>query len=212
MASKESQTRALRWRIAIAGSVALFGILAAVYAKPIRDALVPKRFGTVVPGSVYRSGQISRWLIEDTLREHEIVAIVDLQLRNIADPHQNAEVKVADRLGVTIHRCPLGGDGCGELSSYVQALRVMRECQLNGEPMLVHCAAGTYRTGGVVAAYRLLFEGRSEEEVIDELEAFNWNPDKECLRAFLNENISEIGALLVAEGVLERVPEDLPRL
>jgi protein tyrosine/serine phosphatase len=214
MAINETQaiTPHSRWRIAIAVSVALFGILAAVYAKPIRDALIPKRFASVVPGRVYRSGQISRWLIEDTIREHGIATIVDLQLRDIADPNQNTEVEAAQRLGVTIHRFPLGGDGCGDLSSYVDALRTMHECELSGEPVLVHCAAGTYRTGGVVAAYRILFEGKSRKEVIDELQKFDWNPNTECLTDFLNKNLPEIAERLVAENVLERVPEQLPRL
>ena len=38
----------------------------------LRDRFIPKRFGVVVPGKVYRSGQISRFLIANVIERNGI--------------------------------------------------------------------------------------------------------------------------------------------
>ena len=48
----------------------------------------------------------------------------------------------------------------------LQALRVIRDAP---KPVLVHCWHGSDRTGVVVAAYRMVFQGWSQERAIDEL-------------------------------------------
>jgi protein tyrosine/serine phosphatase len=79
--------------------------------------------------------------------------------------------------------------------------------------VLVHCHAGAQRTGGIVAAYRLLVENRSPEFVIRELEAYGWNRRRDqILLDFINENLRKAAEELVATGSLTRVPEELPVL
>src|SRR5690349_9158079 len=37
-----------------------------------------KRWGVVVPGKIYRSGQVSRWVLADQLASHGIAEVIDL--------------------------------------------------------------------------------------------------------------------------------------
>ena len=77
--------------------------------------------------------------------------------------------------------------------------------------MLVHCAAGSQRTGGVFAAYRTLVQGMAPEQAIAEMQKFDWDPDKDqVLLDYLNENIGHIAQQLVLAGVIGQVPSPLP--
>ena len=172
---------------------------------------IAKRFGVVVPGKVYRSGQISRWMLDETISEHKIGAIVDLQGIDPASEHQQYEIAAAERLGVELHRFPLAGDGTGEIERYADAVETIAVCERAGKPVLVHCAAGSQRTGGAVAAYRLLVRGESPQEARSELERFKWDPESPLI-GYLNEHMAELARMLVERGVIERVPEPLPRL
>jgi len=78
---------------------------------------------------------------------------------------------------------------------------------------LVHCAAGTQRTGGVVACYRLLFENANPDDVVEELKHYEWDPkgDMELIH-YLNTHLPEIARRLAERGVLDRIPPRIPKL
>lgn len=48
----------------------------------------------------------------------------------------------------------------------VQALQIIKDAQ---GPLLVHCWHGSDRTGAVVASYRIVFQGWTKEQALDEL-------------------------------------------
>jgi len=181
-------------------SLCLIGLIVCGYKS--RTCFFPKRFGVVVPGEIYRSGQLSRFLIESTLKRHGILHIVDLTGPDDVNPDQLAERNAARKLGIVHHRCPLSGDGSGDIEQYASALEVILRGQQAHEPVLVHCAAGSQRTGGVIAAYRLLFQGKSRHEVLHELAKYDWNPRKD--RALL--------VYLVRRGFLTSPPTLPPNL
>jgi protein tyrosine/serine phosphatase len=82
-----------------------------------------------------------------------------------------------------------------------------------GKPVLVHCAAGAQRTGGVVALYRLLVQGKSPEFAFAEMQKYKYDPRRSPkLLEYVNSHIGEIAEDLVRDGTIERVPDPLPQL
>jgi protein tyrosine/serine phosphatase len=174
---------------------------------------IPKRWGVVVPGKIFRSGQLTPEIMKKTLTEHGITTIIDLQLNDLVDEHLQAEVRYAQEHGLRHYRFGLGGDGTGDVARYVDAVAMLVECVRDNRPVLVHCAAGTQRTGGVVACYRLLIEGADPQEVTQELKDYDWNPEGDWeLSEYINSNLPYIAEQLVERGALDRVPAVNPRL
>jgi hypothetical protein len=179
----------------------------------VEPRFVVKRFGVVVPGAIYRSGQISPSLIESTLREFAIGVVVNLQCDDPHDAYQRAELDAARRLGVEHRRFPLSGDGTGDIRHYADAIEVLARSRKNRQVVLIHCAAGAQRTGAVVAAYRLLVEQQPPAEVIREMEKYGCTLARERdLLTYLNDNLPELARLLVERGVIELAPDPLPQL
>lgn len=198
----------LLWLMLIAASC-----LIALWFTSLRYYVFPKRWGTVVPGVVFRSGQISRFLIVPTLQQHRIQHIICMTSPDAKDQDQQAELAAAKGLGIEHVFLPLNGRGIGKVEHFTQAVARLAKSAQQGEPVLVHCHAGTQRTGGIVAAYRLLIEQRSPQFVLDELRSYGWNPRRDrVLVDFVNEHLNEAAAELVAAGCLEHVPHPLPVL
>ncbi len=174
---------------------------------------VPKRFGVVVPGKIYRSGQLTERMLRKTLPKHGVTTIVDLQLNDFQDELLQGEMRFAAENGIRHFRFGLGGDGTGDVDRYVDAVATLIECERTNQPVLVHCAAGTQRTGGTVACYRLLVEGADPEAVVAELKEYEWEPEGDQeLVDYLNANLPYIAEQLVKRGSLDRVPDNIPRL
>lgn len=182
-----------------------------LWEEVLADRVIAKNFRVVVPGSIYRSGQISRWLIKSTLARHGIQVIINLQLKDPRDTDQAFEFQVAQEAGIEQHRCPLGGDGTGAITSYAEALRILHDSESQGKRVLVHCAAGAQRTGGVIAAYRVLVRKESVDDAYAELIRAGWNPRREqILLDYLNSHMAELVDLLVERKVISQVPDPLP--
>lgn len=196
----------------------ILGIVAAVIGGGIglwewvlEERFVPKRFGVVEEAHLYRSGQISRFLIEDTLAKHEIDVVIDLTGFDENDPDQVTETSAIETLGIDGRRFPMRGDGTGKLENVINAVTAIHESQTRGDKVLVHCAAGTQRTGHVLSAYLLLVRDRAGSEVWREMTRYDWDPDKDKeWPRMLNENMPEIANALVERGVIAEVPSPLP--
>lgn len=191
----------------------LIGGLAALWFYVVRDRLIVKRWGAVAPGLVFRSGQVSRFLIRPTLKQHGIRHIICMTSPDAGDADQQAELAAAKELGIDHVFLPLNGRGVGKVEHFTTAIKRLAENARNGEPVLVHCHAGSQRTGGVIAAYRLLIEHRSPQFVLDELQQYGWNPRRDqILVEFVNAHLKEAADELVAARCLDQVPHPLPVL
>lgn len=192
---------------------ALLGVQFWIWNEYIKNRVIPKRWGVVVPGAIYRSGQLSKELVKSTLLKHNIRLVIDLTLEDRNDPDQATEQKTVTELGIEYEHFPLQGDGRGDLRNYASAIAAMVEAQANGKPVLIHCAAGVQRTGAIVAAYRLLVEHKASSDVYRELVRNGWDPEKNgVLLDFLNDNMEELARQLTEMGVLESMPDPLPVL
>lgn len=198
------------WKRALVVALVVVGVL--LWEVVLEDRFVAKRLGEVVPGEVYRSGQISEYMIEPVLRDKGIDVVIDFTgIARGADREQLMETAAIERLGLASYRFPLAGDGTGPPERYVEALTVLRGAMADGKQVLVHCSAGSQRTGAAVGFYRLFYEGWTPDQVIEELKRYDWDPVKDqILLEYMNEHMGFVARRLVEEGVLESVPAPLP--
>jgi protein tyrosine/serine phosphatase len=200
-------------RVALVVTVSIVAAIAAgaLWKEVFHYQVFPKRFGVVEPGEIYRSGQLHQALVSRVLQENDIKVVIDLQYFE-DKPDIIAEASAIEQLGLTQYRFPLNGNGTGEIESYVAAIRQIHESVNAGEPVLVHCSAGAQRTGGVLAAYRTLVQGKSVEFATEEMARYDWDPqDDLAVLQYLDENIEHLAHRLVEEGVLAAPPGQLPR-
>jgi protein tyrosine/serine phosphatase len=179
----------------------------------LKDQFFPKNFGVVEPGKIYRSGQISWRLIEPTLKENGIQTIVVLSASGAKPGDVAAEQQAAADLGIDREIFPLSGDGTGNLDSYAGAVAAIDRSVKQNKPVLVHCVAGAQRTGGVIAAYRLLVEHEPADQALAEMRRFGHDPTANPhLLEYLNDHMSELAQKLVDLGVIDRKPNPIPIL
>lgn len=210
--NEKNTTRKRMW-LTIIGLAVLSGAGIWVWKDILEDRFIPKRFGVVEHGRIYRSGQLSVSLVKNVLAEHNIKLIVDLNSREPDNPDQQAEIDAAVELKIRILRFPLGGKGTGDINKYARAITAICEAEKNNTPVLVHCAAGTQRTGGIVAAYRLLVQKKDLNFVIRELKHYGWRPKRNpALLPYLNDNMAELASLLKQADVIDQIPQPLPVL
>ena len=207
-----------RWGLLVGVPLAVVGLaLNAESLARLRHQLFPKRFGVVEPGRIYRSGQIASRLIADVLRDNHIDLVVDLTNDSPSDPAELAdkqtEIAAIARLGIERQQHILIPDGTGDLVTYAAAVKSVADGAAAGKRVLVHCAAGSQRTGGVVALYRLLVQHKAPAEVYEEMQAFKYSVhDSPRLIEFLNGNMRDLAAELVRNGTIDEIPQSLPLL
>ena len=198
-------------RVGLVCAVIAAGVL--LWTEVLRDRLVAKRWGVVEAGRVYRSGQLSRHLVESQLKAHGILVVVDLMGDDPGNREQPFEREAISRLGIELVRCPLIGDGTGDIREYARAITAIERARQAGKPVLVHCYAGSQRTGGVVAMYRLLVRGEPIDSILAELPRYDWRPHRDrVLLEYLDKHLHELVALLNAEGLLVRPGVAYPSL
>lgn len=138
--------------------------------------IVAKNFGTVVPGKIYRSGELTIAALADVVRDHDIKTIIDFGAFEEGSPRDNLEAKAAEALGVERHVLRLEGDGTGDPDMYLRALRIMTDPAR--QPVLIHCGAGSERTGCAVVLYRHIVQGVDVDRAYEEARDFSHDPDR----------------------------------
>ena len=161
--------------LALTGVVAALTVtVPAVWYGGLRNRFLPNNFGVVEPGRIYRSGQISRQIVRETLAKNHIGLIIDLSSGEGTDDAK-AEREASSELGIPRLDLRLRGNGTGDPEMYTQALDAMIDADHHGRAVLVHCQSGSQRTGGVVATYRMLVQGKSAADAFAEAERYGHN-------------------------------------
>jgi protein tyrosine/serine phosphatase len=167
----------------------LLGALA--WQKAIKPNVIPKNFGVVVPGQIYRSGELTPSTLRKVVEENQIRTILDLGTFTEGSAGDRREQATAHALGVVRYRFSLNGDATGNPNFYVQALQLMNDPAKR--PILVHCGAGSERTGCVVILYRNIIEGKAIDDVYTEALEYRHRPERNPrLRQVLDEWGSKI--------------------
>jgi protein tyrosine/serine phosphatase len=129
------------------------------------NRLVWDHFDVVKPGILYRSGQLELDQLERGLTRYRIKTLVNFQYPGkLVD----AEAAIARRLGVDYLNLPMPGDGSGHESQFREVLKAIDDP--SRQPVWVHCARGTCRTGAAVGLYRMERDGWTVEDVAAEME------------------------------------------
>src|SRR5262249_48160148 len=139
-----------------------------------------KRLREVVPGLVYRSGQLTVEGFTDAVAQLGIKTIINLQ-DDFPDPDLETsfldrrtlkESELCRRLGVRY--VFIGPDlvwrkrvGVDRPEAIDQFLAVMDDPDVY--PVLIHCKAGLHRTGCMAAIYRMEYQGWTPRQAIQEM-------------------------------------------
>jgi len=184
-----------------------------VWKEILGPRLIPKRFGTVIEHSLYRSGRIHPSLLPKVVDQYGIDDIVSLTYPPRSPDYQQLEHDLGTAHRVRLHRFPLQGDGTGDPANVVAAVIAIHEAIARGDQVLVQCAAGSERTGGVVYLYRTLVLGQSADAAYAELLRYGHRPARNPkLEAFLNANMTYFANALSAQGIPRPDATPLPRL
>jgi protein tyrosine/serine phosphatase len=159
--------------------IVLIGGGAIVWRKVIRDHVVPRNFGVVEPGRLYRSGSLTESTLRQVSDEYHIKTVVDLGAYALEPERERAMQTCAQSLGINRHAFNLNGDGTGDPNIYVQALKLMADPA--NEPILVMCNAGAQRTGAAVLLYRHIIEGREFQKCYAESFDYRHDPGKDWI-------------------------------
>jgi tyrosine-protein phosphatase SIW14 len=188
---KESvMTQWMRWLLAIGLALAV-GALPALYFR--WQYTHAKRLREVVPGHVYRSGQMTVGGFEEAVAKLGLRTIVNLQ-DEYPDPdvalgyftsRTMKETELCRQLGVRYVYIPPDLIPRKQLSER-RPESIDRFLELLDDPtvypVLIHCKAGLHRTGVMAAVYRMEYQGWSKREAIRELKA-NGFADFACTSA-----------------------------
>ncbi|MBL8880551.1 MAG: tyrosine-protein phosphatase [Phycisphaerales bacterium] len=190
--SQPKQTCRRSGRISRTGLILTFALVAAaggVGAWIYHDSRVPKRFGTVEDGRLYRSGEITPRQLKHLAETYGIQTV--LSLLDPEHPRSKIEKAAAEELGLLWVCVPLPGDG----ASTAEQRKHIREIVLDDSlgPTLVHCAAGANRTGLAVGMYRIHHDGWTTPRVLEEMRTYDFEdePKHENLRAALEAEYAE---------------------
>jgi protein tyrosine/serine phosphatase len=159
-------------RVAI--PIAIIAVAALFWTTNVRRDVLPKRFHEVVPRQIYRSGELTPAATRRVVEAHHIKTIVDLGAHDSGSPEDRLAQAVADELGVERIVFDLEGDATGDPNAYVATLRLMTDP--DHQPILVHCGAGTERTGCAVILYRTIIEDVPMDAAYDEAVAAGHSP------------------------------------
>lgn len=133
-------------------------VLGGVYLRNgVARNLLPKRFGVVQVDRIYRSGAPGAAATRHVVERRGIRTILDLGAYEPGSPGEHLARETAESLHVLRLRLDLKGDATGNPNWYVRALEVMTDPKR--QPVLVHCGAGSERTGAAVALYRYVVQG-----------------------------------------------------
>lgn len=173
-------------RILVLGAITCGLAAWVVFAKNgVRDHLVPRNFGVVEDGHVYRAAALTPAALRKVHDEHHIKTIIDLGGFDTDPRADDLAQRTAESLGITRYVFPLSGDGTGNPNAYVAALRVLEDPA--NHPVLVHCSAGAQRTSGCIIMYREFIQDRDKDEARTEAFDFRHDPqDNPRLFEYLN--------------------------
>ncbi|MBA4274851.1 MAG: protein tyrosine phosphatase [Alphaproteobacteria bacterium] len=113
----------------------------------------------IIPGTLYRSAQLSPERLADYHAKHGFKTILNLRGANAGAPWYDAERAYAKQAGITLIDFRISTK---EQLSKREILRLIATMRDAPKPLLIHCKHGSDRTGLATALYRAAIEGRSE--------------------------------------------------
>jgi protein-tyrosine phosphatase len=172
-------TAATRWAL-VAGIIFIVVVMPIVYYRSVYT--YGKRLREVVPGRLYRSGQMTADGFIDTLQRLKIRTVINVQ-DDFPDPDLDEsfwssrtikESELCQQLGVHYEfiapdLVPLSQFPAKHPQAIDRFLDLLDD--ESNYPILLHCKAGLHRTGVLTAVYRMEYQGWTPAEAFRELRA-----------------------------------------
>lgn len=124
-----------------------------VWGLPLGNALIGDNLHLVIPGQVWRSGQLSGAALERVIQRHAIRSVINLRGSRPGDAWYDSERAVVERLDVVHHDLGLSADRQPHRDDVVQLIDLL---ETTPRPVLVHCDAGADRAGFASVIARIL--------------------------------------------------------
>jgi tyrosine-protein phosphatase SIW14 len=141
-----------------------------------------RNFRVVEHGVLYRGGQMTPTAFERVCRERGVRTVIKLREANDDKPADVAADAAEEQFcrdhGIVFHRI-LPKDWEADPATGKVPMednlrwfeRAMADPAQTPRPVLVHCFAGIHRTGAMVAAYRMKFQGWTNAEAVAEFKS-----------------------------------------
>lgn len=191
----------------VVGVLVVIGALVWVFDAFVKHQAIAKNFAVVVPGSLYRSGELVPSTTKDVVERYNIRTIIDLGAHEPGTAEELLAQRTAEALGVDRVVFGLEGDGRGDPNDYLDALRIIADPER--APVLVHCAAGSERTGACIAFYRHIYEGVDLDAAYEETKSHRHRTHRNPLLEGVIDTWAEPLKRALDEG-LESVPQPQP--
>lgn len=188
----ESQPRRSSFRSVLIGLAIVAGVLV-LWELALKDRFVPKNFGVVVPGEIYRSGRLTSSALARVADDRDIRTVIDFGAYDEGTAQWRRIQQADARLGLHRIVLPMSGDGTGNPDHYAEALRILAD--ETAHPVLVQCAAGAQRTGMCILLYRNLVEDVPLGAAYEESFRYGHDPaDNWKFLLYLGRNLDHIDA------------------
>jgi tyrosine-protein phosphatase SIW14 len=160
-----------RWSFWLFSALLLIGVVVPLRLAVVSD-LQTRNLDAVRTGVLYRSAQLPLSGLKRAIHDHGIRTIVNL--RDGLDATDRAEEQYCRQWRIGFHRFTFPGlrtqgDVAHVSANLQQFVEIMADPQ--NHPVLVHCFAGTHRTGLFVALYRRELEAWNNEQIFAEMRA-----------------------------------------
>jgi protein tyrosine/serine phosphatase len=147
-----------------------------------------KMFDVVDEGRLYRSGMPWDWLLKYCVTQLHVKTVVSLS-GDVTEPYSNMYVYLQEQ-GVRHVNLPMYASRTPTVELARKALAVLADT--NAAPVLIHCSAGVDRTGYMVALHRVIQQGWTLEQALDEAQE-HWMLDRKREKA-----LAELPAVIQA--------------
>lgn len=143
----------------------------------------------VVHPFLYRGGEPSKKGLEQ-LHEKGIKTLIDLRASSAITKSEEA---TADSLGMKYINLPMSAKAPTEaqLATY---LKTVREARDKNEPVFLHCAHGSDRTGCLVGIWRVTEDGYSYPQAYSEMRKYWFGPQFKELSGAVRKRASALSA------------------
>jgi len=118
-------------------------------------------FHAITPGEAYRSAQMDRDELEYYLGKYHIRSVINLRGRAAGQPWYEEEVKVCRELGVGHYDVVLKADELPPQEEIGYLIALFKHVP---RPVLIHCRAGSDRSGLAAAIWKVVVDGASKQE------------------------------------------------
>jgi protein tyrosine/serine phosphatase len=163
------------------GRIVLLLILAIVLAEAVVTARYVKKrvlwdnFGAVVPGKIYRSGQLRPEHLREAIARYHLRTILSLSYEASGIDAEEEQIARENGVWYIPNRGSWDGNGVVREEELEWAYRIITDPAR--QPILIHCARGVSRTGALVAYVRMRDHGWSRQQIREEMIEFKHSPD-----------------------------------